>query len=167
MGQHRDSLRCLLLPLAGSNLLLPANAVVEVLPDANIEPVDGSPGWMLGRVEWRSVSVPLVSFEALAGGALPAPGQCCRVAVCRTLSGSGELDFHGLLLQGIPRIVQVRESELTLLQSESDSAPVLSRVEVRGQLAVIPDLERLEQHLHHLDGVSAPSVDIKPGDLPG
>ncbi len=148
MGQRRDSIRCLLLPMAGCKLLLPAIAVAEVLRDANVKSVADAPGWMQGMVEWRFVSLPLISFEALAGRSPPKPDSNCRVAVCHTLSSNGDdgLGFYGLLMQGIPRIIEVRESELTLLHSESDDVAVLSRVEVQGQLAVIPSLELLEEH---------------------
>ncbi len=146
MGQRSDSIRCLLLPMAGCKLLLPSVSVAEVLPYASVKPERDAPEWMLGMVEWRFVSLPLISFEVLAGESCPEQGSSYRVAVFHTLSKDGGQDFYGVLMQGIPHIIQVRESELTLLQSKSGDEAVLSRVEVQGQLAVIPNLEIMEGH---------------------
>ncbi len=152
MGQRSDNIRCLLLPVAGCKLLLPSVAVAEVLPHASVEPESDAPDWMLGMVEWRFVSLPLISFEVLAGESCPERDGRYRVAVFHTLSKDSGQDFYGVLMQGIPHIIQVRESELTLLQSKSADEAVLSRVEVQGQLAVIPNLEVLEQHATRYQG---------------
>jgi len=55
--------------------------------------------------------------------------------------------FYGIAIQGIPHLIQLRESELTLLQSSPEDEPVVFRVEVQGQLAVIPNLPLLEERL--------------------
>ena len=146
MGPRHDSIRCLLLPMAGCKLLLPSVSVAEVLPHASVKPEADAPDWMLGMVEWRFVSLPLISFEVVTGEPPPDPGSSYRVAVFHTLSKDSGQDFYGVLMQGIPHIIQVRESELTLLLSNSGDEAVLSRVEVQGQLAVIPNLEVLERH---------------------
>jgi len=146
MGQHRDSIRCLLLPLAGYNLLLPSVSIAEVLREATIRPEPDTPEWMAGTVEWRSVLLPLLSFEVLAGESCSEPAGRSRVAVFHALSRERSLDFYGILIQDIPHIVQARESGLTLLHSREEDKVVLSRVEIEGQLAVIPDLELMEKH---------------------
>ncbi len=148
METRRGAIRCLLLPLAGCRLLLPSVAVAEVLPAARVEPVAEAPQWLVGMVEWRFVSIPLLSFEVVSGHPPPQPGTCYRVAVLHTTSG--DADFYGLLMQGIPNLVQVRESELTLLPATSEAYGVAARVEVRGQLALIPEPGFLEQMLSDL-----------------
>ncbi len=152
MGERRDSIRCLLIPLAGRKMLLPSVAVAEVLPYAAVEPAADSPEWLLGTIEWRAASIPLLSFERLIGESPPEKeGVHQRVAVFHTLSEKGEQTegplFYGIVIQGIPHLIQLRESELTLLQSSPEDEPVVFRVEVQGQLAVIPNLPLLEERL--------------------
>ncbi len=153
MGERRDTLRCLLIPLAGRKMLLPSVAVAEVLPYAAVEPLAGSPAWLLGRIEWRATAIPLLSFERLVGEPLPEEKERggCRVAVFHTLAEKEEHaekpPFYGVAIQGIPHLIQLRESELTLLQASSGDEPVLFRVEVQGRLAVIPNLELLEERV--------------------
>ncbi len=145
MGQRRGTIRCLLMPLQGRKLLLPSVTVAEVLPVAQVRVLEGLPRGGIGVVEWRFTTVPLISFEAVVGEPSPQPGGSSRVAILHTLSRDGAVDFYALLLQGIPHLIQVRESELTLLQSKAGSEAVAARVEVQGQLATIPVLERLEE----------------------
>ena len=145
MDQRRGSVRCLLLPLMDSKLLLPSVSVAEVLSSASVKPVRAEPAWVLGMIEWRFVSIPLISFEVVTGKSRPDPGDRYRVAVLHTLSSDGDDNFYGVLMQGIPNLVQIRESELTLLPSKSADDGIMARVEVLGHLAVIPDLELLEK----------------------
>jgi len=150
MGERRDTIRCLLIPLVTRKLLLPSVAVAEVLPYAAVEPVADSPAWLLGSMEWRSTTIPLLSFERLVGESPAEEGVRHRVAVFHTLAEEGKRmtpPFYGMAIQGIPHLIQLRESELTLLQTLPAEDPVLFRVEVQGQLATIPDLERLEEQL--------------------
>ncbi len=146
MGQHRDSIRCLLLPLAGYQLLLPSVSVAEVVRETTIKPEPDSHEWVIGTAEWRSVSLPLLSFEVLAGEPCPEVGSRGRIAVLHTLSRECKVNFYGILIQDIPHIVQVRESALTLLHARPEDKAILSRIEIQGQLAAIPDLELMEKH---------------------
>ncbi len=148
METRRGAIRSLLVPLAGCRLLLPSVAVAEVLPAASVEPVAEAPEWLVGMVEWRFISIPLLSFEAVSGSSPPKRRSPCQMAVMHTAGGSGDEDFYGLLMQGIPNLIQVRESELTLLPAKKEAAGVAARVEVCGQLALIPDLDCLEQRVN-------------------
>ncbi len=151
MEARRGTVRGLLIPLADCRLLLPSVAVAEVVPAASVTRVAPAPAWLAGSMEWRFLSIPVLSFEAMSG-ALPAPQRRNRhqVAVLRAV---GDLDskFYGVLIQGIPTLIQVRESELTLLPMKRESAEVTARVEVAGQLALIPDLDVLERRIMELE----------------
>ena len=147
MEARRGAVRSLLIPLSGCRLLLPSVAVAEVVPAASIAPVAQKPGWLVGTMEWRFLSIPVLSFEMVSGSFPPGQEKRCQVAVLRSSSAE---NFYGLLMQGIPNLIQVRESELTLLPAKGEAAAVAARVEVCGQLALIPDLDALERRVREL-----------------
>ncbi|HBZ98965.1 MAG TPA: chemotaxis protein, partial [Pseudomonas sp.] len=53
----------LLMPLADRMLLVPNVAVAELIPYRAPQAVQGMPAWFLGQVQWRDLSLPLLSFE--------------------------------------------------------------------------------------------------------
>src|SRR5690606_40453141 len=58
-----SSLSGLLLPLADRTLLLPNVAVAELIAYQTPQEIAHAPDWLLGRIIWRDLSLPLVSFE--------------------------------------------------------------------------------------------------------
>ena len=97
---------------------------------------------MLGTIHWRGLELPLVSFEALAGGAPSAPAQGGRIAVVNRVNDS-EPAFYAILTAGIPRLLRLGEDELA--GDEDATAPEgVTPVRVEGAPAWIPDLESLQ-----------------------
>jgi len=142
---HTAQLNALLLPLAGSTLLLPNAAVAEVIRNpSKPKSVDNAPDWLLGWIDWRGLALPLISFEALAGSSLPPPSE--QIAVLNVTSEQATLKFCALLLQGFPRPLQV---DATLAPNDAPLSPLaLSAVALpNGKTATIPNLAALEQQL--------------------
>lgn len=138
------SLTGLLLPLSDRTLLVPNVALAELIPYRAPQATPGLPAWLLGQVAWRDLRLPLLSFEAAAGGeAKIGPGA--RVAVLNALGGRAHVKFIALLLQGIPRSLKL-EANLP-----GANAPLsvleLAAVQMGTEVAKIPDLIGLEQML--------------------
>lgn len=150
-----EEVRCLHIPIQNGYLLLPNTAVAEVAPLDEIRdlPLTGErPDWLLGGVLWRTLLVPLVSYEALMG--LPAARQDAgaRMAVFNSISGKPGLPFFAVLSQGIPRLVRVNEANV-MAGEETSAALVKGVVKVNDETGLIPDLDALERRLREL-GVS-------------
>ena len=142
-------MRGLLLPLGQRQLILPNAAVAELVGFQEPESEPGSEEWLLGNIQWRGRTVPVISFTAALGGdTLPGRGQRMRIAVLNTLNGNPQLPYIGLLTLGISRLVRVSAENLS---RDADDAPdsdlVLESVMIGDQPAWIPDLDRLEQML--------------------
>lgn len=141
-------LTALLLATQERTLLVPNTAVAELIA---WQPVDGLPGGvqhtdgLVGRIAWRGLQVPLVSFEVLAGGDEPDVTENTRIAILNSLDPSAGLGFYGVLLQGIPRSVQVNDTLQTVSQNPRAGEQLL--VQLEGQLLAIPALEELERNL--------------------
>ena len=87
------------------HVILPNSAIAEIVPIRNIINVANKPGWMLGYLDWRGNSVPLVSFEALGGVRMPslASGEV-KAAVVYSISGDKDFPFMSFLVQGAPQV---------------------------------------------------------------
>lgn len=146
-------LRGLLLPLSKGNLLLPNAAVVEVLsyPEVTASTAD-LPDWVLGRFDWRSLSLPLISWDHLLDQEMTEDkGQRKRVAVCHLFSTKKKRSFVGVEVRGMPSLVSVTEADL---QAEADSADteacILGSIRMQDVMARIPDLDGLGKLLSSL-----------------
>lgn len=145
--------RSLMIPVGGTQVLLPNTTVAEVTDCGQAVPVPGAPEWLLGIVSWRGRSVPLVSFADLIGLRGAKENTRRRLVVCNTLNGNPELPFIGLAASGIPRLLQVDGTMLERAENdEQEEGAVLGYVSMRDEAAVIPDLDALENMLTRLIG---------------
>lgn len=141
----------LLLPLAGTRLLVPNAVVAEVVgfSGANSDSEDG-PSWLLGEITWQGKQVPVLSFEAMREGGRPAAlNPRARVAILNCIMGASDLVSLGIVTEGHPHLVRVDRGILTFddrQEPESDS-PVLCRVFIANAEALIPNLEFIEKEL--------------------
>ncbi|AOE82853.1 chemotaxis protein CheW [Pseudomonas sp. TCU-HL1] len=139
-----NSLTGLLLPLSDRTLLVPNVALAELIPYRAPQAAQGLPSWLLGQVAWRDLRLPLLSFEAAAGGEAKV-GTGARVAVLNALGGRPHVKFIALLLQGIPRSLKL-EADLPRADAPL-SVLELEAVQLGTDVAKIPDLMALEQML--------------------
>lgn len=144
-----DELSCVLIPLEGGQLLLPSVCVAEIMPWRRIKVLPEAPPWCLGLLGWRGEAVPVVRFEHLngAGDHGRRPGRCL-VVMNRT--GAGAVRFYAFAVDGLPRLVQLTESDLA--DADRPAGPAESRVvRVGAETASIPHLAYLEGQVAALD----------------
>ncbi|GLZ24977.1 chemotaxis protein [Stutzerimonas stutzeri] len=145
ISQDAESLTGLLMPLADRMLLVPNVAVAELIPYRAPQAVQGMPAWLLGQVQWRDLSLPLLSFEAASSGEPQPVGSAARVAVLNAVGGRDHVKFIALLVQGIPHSIKV---DASLARADVELAPLeLDAVNLGDMQARIPDLVGLEQKL--------------------
>ncbi|RSH67168.1 chemotaxis protein CheW [Stutzerimonas stutzeri] len=145
ISQDAQSLTGLLMPLADRMLLVPNVAVAELIPYRAPQAAQGMPAWFLGQVQWRDLSLPLLSFEAASSGEPQPVGSAARVAVLNAVGGRDHVKFIALLVQGIPHSIKV---DASLARADVELAPLeLDAVNLGDMQARIPDLVGLEQKL--------------------
>jgi chemosensory pili system protein ChpC len=145
VSQDAESLTGLLMPLADRMLLMPNVAVAELIPYRAPQAVQGMPAWFLGQVQWRDLSLPLLSFEAASNGQAQPVSNTARVAVLNAVGGRDHVKFIALLVQGIPHSIKV---DASLARADVALAPLeLDAVNLGDVQARIPDLVGLEQKL--------------------
>jgi len=138
---------CLLIPLStGKLVLLPNSTVAEVLPVLSFHEEEEGPEWRIGNLDWRGLSIPLVSLELINGEAWNQTEAVTRMAVFNGCLDSEALPFYGVVTQGIPRLLRVSSQGVTVREGEPLAAEDML-VLVNGEPAVIPNLAAIEQLL--------------------
>ena len=145
----------LLIPLQGESMLLPNVTVAEIVPTAEFQVVLNSPRWYLGNCQWRELTVPLLSLEALNGDEAPSFQARSRFAILNTTGVHEHLPFIAILTQGLPRLARVSEDEISERENETNRDYDLMHVSWAGELAFIPNINAIEhtflEYLHSND----------------
>ena len=145
MSESAEQVKCVLLTINEDRLLLPNTALAEIVQIRNIINVANKPNWMLGYLDWRGNSVPLVAFETIGGVRMPslASGHV-KAAVFYAIGEDKKFPFLSILVQGAPQVVNVLENDLIESKEEIRHPALDQKVMVKGELASIIDLEKLE-----------------------
>ena len=139
-----NEIRCILAPLTNGQLLLPNSAIAEVLAFTQPEPFRQGPSWLLGEMAWQGWQVPVVCFEQIADkGRRSAVTPKSRILVIKTLGESTQVNYIGLLIQGLPRLTRVKPETLEEKQAEGLPGVLFSKVGIDEQEALIPELREL------------------------
>ena len=146
MSAALDELYGLLVPLAGSRLVLPRAAIVEVMGYAapRERPAD-APEWLLGWTTWQGNRIPLISFESACGQPLPEFKNRTRIAVVQAIAGLLDPPAFAIATQGYPYLLRVNRNVLKLETGEAEPDVVMSRVRMANERPAVPDLELLER----------------------
>lgn len=142
-----EEVDCLLIPLKDKQLLLPNVSVAEIIPFSQLLTTASGVEWILGRIDWRGVAVPVVCYEMLSQQAAPAPNPNARFAVINGIGGHRQLPFYALMIQGIPRLVHVAKSALQQVEALGLTHYDAAAVGLDDAVMFIPDLQKVEQAL--------------------
>lgn len=153
------TVRSQLIPLADMYLLLPTTCIAEIIDWQQPEAVPDAPEWLLGMLAWRSLRIPLLSFEAANGRPRGEISRRGRIAVLNGIGGDPELPFYALQLQGIPHLTLVDQANIGAISEPEESLPlVLAYAMLQEQAVLIPDQDKLEALIKSA-GLSVFSID--------
>jgi chemosensory pili system protein ChpC len=153
MAVVTEELFSLLIPFGPDRIIVPRACVAEVVrfnPQPTSTKSDRQPAeWLRGTTGWNNRQIPVISFEALCGREAPKPGGRTRVVVFHPLGGSGDCPPYGVLSEGFPQMVKVNREVVDLDESFiiPEGVPLICRISMLKEQALIPDLEAVERHL--------------------
>lgn len=136
----------LLIPLHDKQLILPNVTVAEIIPYRAPAQADEGNNWLLGKIEWRNIEIPIISYEALNGGGVP-PVEGARLAVLNGTSAKRDLPFYAILIQGIPKLTHIHEEDVVAVEAMHSGPFDEMTVSLFGEQAMIPNLEMIEDEL--------------------
>lgn len=135
-------------------MLLPNVAVAEIVSWKRPSKKDNSaPQWLLGKVEWRGIQIPLLSLELMNNMELDEAQYGSRIAVVNGV-GKTKLPFYAISIQGIPRLIRVYHEEITQEEKLPDKPAVAFQLAVSGERMMVPDLDYVESQLEKLNGIA-------------
>lgn len=149
MNTQANDIRGVLIQIAGSQLLLPNAATVEVLSYADPEPIENAPDWLLGQIRWRGWRLPLVSYARIAGTHTEGAAIGTKVIVIKALGGDPKMPYFALVAQGFPRLVTITRENMIFDSEHLESLPdgIKLRVLFNDDTALVPDLDATERRL--------------------
>ena len=137
-------IRTILAPLTDGYVMLPNSAVGEILTFTSPEPFKQGPPWLLGEIAWRGWQVPVINYERLINDKVVTTiTSKTRVLIIKTLGESTQVNYIGLVIQGLPRLKKVSAATLVEKQVDELSDTVFSEVTIDDLHAVIPELGEL------------------------
>lgn len=139
----QDTVRTLIIPMQGCNLLLPNVAVAEVVPYMQPHEIDDAPEWLLGTISWRGLNIPLISYDRMQGLDVRNGLVQARIAVINRIRPDSGLSFYAVVMAGIPQLKRVSGDTLQEMSVEGGAGDP-GTVQVGDIAAVIPDLDALE-----------------------
>ena len=137
-------IRCIVAPLTFGHVLVPNIVVAELMDFTTPEPLRRTPDWILGELVWNGWQVPVISFEHLiSDSSANTVTAKARVLIIKTLGESIQVNYIGLIIQGLPKLKKITADNL--LEKLSDELPdgVFSEVSIDDLEAMIPELGSL------------------------
>ncbi len=135
-------IRTIMAPLTVGHLLLPNTTVAEIMAFVRPTPFkDAAPAWLLGELAWEGWQVPVICYEKLlnkkSGNAITPKA---RILIVKTLGESTQLNYIGLLIQGLPKLKKVTADSLVEIQTDGLPDTLFSKVSIDDVEAMIPDI---------------------------
>ena len=139
------TVKCLLLPLRGTALLLPASWVQEIIPAMPLQPGDiggdGEDDWHLGWVSIRGKKVMVIGIEPLLGAPLPDLALQQRLALLHDIDNASVL---ALRLDALPQVRIIGPADMTPLSDVDEEQMRWGQwVYHQGERVLIPDMKAL------------------------
>lgn len=138
----------LLLPMQQKPLLVPSVCVVEVVgysrPSQESQEHKQRENWYLGEINWRDLGIPLVSFERMTQRRFAMGSATARIAILNNTSGHSAAPFYGVIIQGMPQLMELGQDEIKKLDLPSGYIEQMN-VSVHRINACIPNLPLVEQ----------------------
>ena len=144
-----DRVSCLVAALADRQVLLPITAVAEVINTVTMPESGNDKTDLYGWISWRNQRVPLISLESAMGGQRPQLKLENRMAVLNAVGEAAGMGFYAILLQSLPRPVQVN-ADIMREEKATSAKLVLAEATVGEDRVTVPDLLAIEKLVSEL-----------------
>ena len=144
-----EQLEVYVLAMQKQAVILPGDAVAEVIPYEPLQRIEDTPDWFLGLLGWRGIQVPVVSFEMLtverASFSLVSVASASLVIV-RGNTDQTLLPFYALVAQTHPVAYEIVDE--MLFETGGTIEPTeIAKVRFNNDVLSVPNLGYLEAAL--------------------
>ncbi|MEK6749033.1 MAG: chemotaxis protein CheW [Pseudomonadota bacterium] len=139
------SVNCLLIPLLRFSVVVPVSTTVEVYRlNRRVHWRRGN-NCMLGEIQWRGQVLPVVTLDEVEYTNVDHPDHAALVVIMRSLLSKTEPRLYALSTCDVPKLLHVDAHNTDVASNPSVShAYANGYLQVNGESAMIPDLEKLE-----------------------
>ncbi|MGB5396992.1 MAG: chemotaxis protein CheW [Gammaproteobacteria bacterium] len=140
-----NQVKCILLTLRTENVVVPNAAVAEIVSLREIHKIENAPKWLMGKMTWRGIEIPLVSFEAAAEVAGAGMGAT-QAAVLYLINKDDNLAYPyvGLAISGVPHVSHFGRDQINADTRVTRSHPMVAqRIRINGAAASILDIDAI------------------------
>jgi chemosensory pili system protein ChpC len=141
MIDYNRSIRCMILPLASINLVVPNSGVAEIISYSAPKKLADSSDWFSGMVLWRGVFVPVVAVEQMCSIDIALTGPRARIAILYNLNTDDDLPYIGIHIQDIPRAYLAESGRMKSRTDENLGQYLLSHVDEELFARAIPNFD--------------------------
>lgn len=143
MVNSSNTVHCVVVPIEKTNIVLPNTVVAEVVRFSEPEPLNRSPAWLLGNVNWQGWKVPVIDYACLIGLELDDNSPAPRIMIVKSLLHGKRLPFIGLVATGLPKLITISASSLVEDPKLELTTGLFSEVTIDNQQAMLPDIDHL------------------------
>ncbi len=97
------TLSCMLLPLHGTDVLLPKSIVKEVVYKPAMTIFGEEEDWLIGEIDWEDYVVPVISFERLCNQTRVVKSNHIRAVICYVVENFEAFPLYAIEVQSMPR----------------------------------------------------------------
>jgi len=147
MTDNEQTIKCVILTMRRENVILPSESIAEIVSVKDVSTAQNESDWYLGKMSWRGLDVPLVSFEAAAGEDVSTVNLNTQAIVIH-LSGAESSDddekFLGLVMSGVPHVTHVSRKQIVSDEFVTEEHPMVAqRVRINGARVSVLDIDAM------------------------
>ncbi|PCJ32413.1 MAG: hypothetical protein COA90_03180 [Gammaproteobacteria bacterium] len=139
-----DFIPCMLVPLKDHYLLLPNSTIAEVIPMPRVSEVSDKAEFWVGLCKWHDLQVPVIDLESLVSNSKSDSEQAHKLCVLYGINDSVAMNVYALPCYGVPQLIHINESALTLAADEEESEFLHYQIKIGNKVAYIPNLDKIE-----------------------
>ena len=148
MAVDTQLIKCVIFTLRKENVIVPNALVAEIISVKDIVESEDAPAWFLGNMSWRGANVPLLSFEAASGEAMPKVNLNTQAVVLYAVGKGGDVaqePYLGLVMSGVPHVSRfTREQIVTVTDDTVEEHPMVAqKVRINGASVSILDVDAM------------------------
>jgi len=155
VASSAQAIKCVILTLRSENVMIPNAAIAEIISARDTSDVENTPDWYVGKMPWRGVDVPLVSFEAAVGHEAKGLNLNTQIAVLYAVSKDAKYPYVGLVISGVPHVSSFSKDQIitdpdSLLEAESHPM-VAQKTRINGAAVSILDIDAIESMVNEAE----------------
>lgn len=144
-------------------LILPRNAIAELKPFAEPEPlqspktrelISSAEPWILGSIIYRDLPIPAINLAMLIDGAAQPAQHRARYCIMHAIGHDLNPPLYAIICQGFPSLLEVPgqlgqqvANQTAPNNPDNDNPYIAAHIQLGGYLCAVPNLPEIEQHL--------------------